>query len=263
MKENELSEQIAEKAVLMSGNKDIQEAKNWIEQHKADPDFNEPIEVEMKPELTDEEARAEAIKLQKQIREKALEIEKQRAIEAEKMRVHQAKEMAEAKRKQKSVEKRLAMEMQMKEKKKLEQEMEMMERKLEEDKRQRFGEKYKPQVKEVKGVKDEFEDLYGKMYNIYRMGQIETLKTCLKTIQIYNKNIIQNPDEPKFQRINGNNPNFQNKVGDVIGGGEILKKIGFELESDGFWVLKNKDLQTKKEIQDLLEQKIHVLNGIL
>lgn len=50
----------------------------WIEEHKDDKDFSDSIEVEKRPDLTDEEARKEAIKLQKEIREKALEIEKEK-----------------------------------------------------------------------------------------------------------------------------------------------------------------------------------------
>jgi len=46
------------------------------------------------------------------------------------------------------------------------------------------------------------------MYNIYRMGQIDVLRTCLKTIHVYTKNILSNPNEEKFKKINGNNPNF-------------------------------------------------------
>lgn len=45
-----------------------------------------------------------------------------------------------------------------------------MERLLEEDKRRRFGDDYKPKEKELKTVMDEAEDLYDKMYKIYRMG---------------------------------------------------------------------------------------------
>lgn len=56
----------------MSGNKDLESTLKWIEENKENKDFGEPIEVEEKPQLTDEEARAEAIKLQKEIREKAL-----------------------------------------------------------------------------------------------------------------------------------------------------------------------------------------------
>lgn len=41
---------------------------------------------------------------------------------------------------------------------------------LEEDKKRRFGENYKPKEKEKKGIEEELEDLYEKMYKIYRMG---------------------------------------------------------------------------------------------
>lgn len=114
------------------------------------------------------------------------------------------------------------MQYRLKEKQKLEKEKDEMEKLLEEDKKRRFGEDYKPNVKEIIGTKNELEDLYNKMYTIYRMGQIKVLLTCVKTIAVYTKNIINNPTEEKFHKINGNNPNFQKRVGDVIGGPEIL-----------------------------------------
>ena len=60
----------------MSGNKTEQEALQWIEQHKNDADFEEPIEVEAKPQLSKEEARRQAKELQAKIRKEAEEIEK-------------------------------------------------------------------------------------------------------------------------------------------------------------------------------------------
>lgn len=45
-----------------------------------------------------------------------------------------------------------------------------MQRILEEDKKRRFGDDYKPQVKVLESMKDEMVDLFDKMYKIYRMG---------------------------------------------------------------------------------------------
>lgn len=65
----------------------------------------------------------------------------------------------------------------------------------------------------------------------------------MKTLSIYTKNIIEKPHEDKFKKINGNNPNFQKRVGDTIGGGEILKRIGFRLDNDGFYHLEKSNVE--------------------
>ena len=83
---------------------------------------------------------------------------------------------------------------------------------------------------------EEFVDLYDKMYKIYRMGQIKELFTCLKTLNIYIGNLLKNPNEQKFHKINSNNANFKKRVGDVIGSQKILQLAGFELDSEGFYV---------------------------
>ena len=90
----------------------------------------------------------------------------------------------------------------------MDREKEEMERLLEEDKKRRFGEDYKGNEKVEKGLKEELEELYGKMYKIYRMGQVAQLKTCLKTLSVYAKNLVEQPLEEKFHKINGNNANF-------------------------------------------------------
>lgn len=38
-------ETVAQKAVLLSGNKTEEDALNWINEHKNDPDFNEPVVI--------------------------------------------------------------------------------------------------------------------------------------------------------------------------------------------------------------------------
>ena len=35
----------------------------WVEEHKNDADFDDPVEVEARPEMSEEEARKEAIRL--------------------------------------------------------------------------------------------------------------------------------------------------------------------------------------------------------
>lgn len=54
---------IAEKAVLMSGNETAEKALAWIEQHKGDADFAEPVVIEEKPQMSPEEAALKAREL--------------------------------------------------------------------------------------------------------------------------------------------------------------------------------------------------------
>lgn len=60
-------------------------------------------------------------------------------------------------------------------------------------------------------------------------------------------NIIKNPTEPKYRRINMGNQVYQNKVATVFGGNEALQAIGFEPE-DTFLVNKSQDIEEMKEI---------------
>ena len=39
------SDLISKKACLLSGNKDLESAEKWIEDHKNDADFNEPVQI--------------------------------------------------------------------------------------------------------------------------------------------------------------------------------------------------------------------------
>jgi uncharacterized UBP type Zn finger protein len=45
LKAKGFSDLIAKKACLLSGNKDVESAEKWIEEHKNDADFNEPVQI--------------------------------------------------------------------------------------------------------------------------------------------------------------------------------------------------------------------------
>lgn len=53
-------------------------------------------------------------------------------------------------------------------------------------------------------------------------------KTCFKTISVYISNILKNPTEEKFRKINLTNEAFQKRIGKINGGLSILKGAGFE-----------------------------------
>jgi hypothetical protein len=248
---------VAEKAVLFSGNKDVEAATAWITDHQNDPDFNDPVQVEQKPQLTPEEARAKARELQRMIREKTLREEQEAEIEREKTRIAMNKGLTEAKRQMDEAQQKIALETYLREKNQAERDKQEMLRLLEEDKRRKLGDKYKEKEKQAqnKTTKQGFEEIYDKMYKVYRMGQLDTLRTCLNTLNTVVGNVLKNPSEEKFQKINASNPNFSAKVKDVIGGLNLLNFIGF-YEQDGFFVLKEANVQFLGEIKELIEASL-------
>lgn len=47
------------------------------------------------------------------------------------------------------------------------------------------------------------------------------------------RNIVKEPENPKFRRIRMSNPKIREAVGEVVGGIELLEHVGFELKEEG------------------------------
>lgn len=93
----------AEKALILTGNKSVEQAVEWCFQHADDPDIDEPLQIvtnegAAKPKLTPEEAKKKADELYAKARAKREAEEKQEAIEREKNRLRSGKEITMAKR---------------------------------------------------------------------------------------------------------------------------------------------------------------------
>lgn len=253
------SQLIAEKAVILSGNTTAEAALAWIKEHEKDADFSEPIIIEKpKSNLTPEEAKRKAKELQAELRKKALEREKQDELEREKQRIKMGKELTEARRIQEEQKKKRELNMYLKEREKDEADKQKMLQVLEEDKKRRLGDKYNVKNKAEKTTKEKFNDIYDKMYKIYRMGQLDILRVCIKTLGIYIKNLIKDPANPKFTSINASNANFCKRVKDVIGGEHMLGLVGFVLV-DGMFVIDKPDMGVLKEVAELLNDKLTAL----
>lgn len=252
---------ISQKAVLLSGNKTYEDALKWIQDHKEDKDFEEPITIEEPPKMSKDEARLKALELGMEIRKKALETEKKNKFEAEKLRMKMAKEMGDTRRKVKEQQTKLEMESYLREKKKVQDEKEKMLEKLERDKRERFGDKVVKKVGKKKTDRQRFSEIYSKMYNIYRMGQIQFLMRCLKTMRIYLKNIIKDPKEMKFRKINASNKGFCSRIKECIGGTNLLEVFGFKFVN-GFYVLEVVEVQRLEVFDEYLEEKLMGLENI-
>jgi len=81
-------------------------------------------------------------------------------------------------------------------------------------------------------------------------------KTAFKTCHVVLSNVLKDPNEEKFKRINLSNENFQKKVGKITGSLSILKGAGFVEQADGFLVLDAIDPSVVKEAIRLLENNL-------
>lgn len=249
------SQLIAEKAVLMSGNESVEKALQWVEAHKADKDFEEPVVIEEKPQMSAEEAALKAKELQDRIRAKMKAEEEKNALEAEKQRVRMGKELTEQRRVMEEQQKKRDLEEYLRRKEQDERDREEMVRVLEADKKARFGDKYVEATKaKSRSTKEELNDTYDKMYKIYRMGELSTLHTCIKTLASIVSKVVANPADAQYREINALNPNFCQRVKDVIGGVQMLLTMGFQ-ERDSKFIMDKVDLDKLKEIEEFLVTK--------
>eukprot|EP00177_Eucheuma_denticulatum_P000207 GFKZ01000362.1.p1 GENE.GFKZ01000362.1~~GFKZ01000362.1.p1 ORF type:complete len:479 (-),score=91.17 GFKZ01000362.1:741-2177(-) len=93
----------AEKALILTGNKSVEQAVEWCFQHADDPDVDDPLQIVTsegapKPKLSPEEAKKKAEELYMKARLKREAEEKKEEIEREKNRLRSGKEMTMAKR---------------------------------------------------------------------------------------------------------------------------------------------------------------------
>uniref|UniRef100_T1J6F2 UBX domain-containing protein n=1 Tax=Strigamia maritima TaxID=126957 RepID=T1J6F2_STRMM len=66
-------------------------------------------------------------------------------------------------------------------------------------------------------------------YMIHTLNKRDKIDVCVKTLEKYLENILEKPDEEKFQKIRINNRAFQEKVAGLLGVKEFLLASGFEL----------------------------------
>ena len=211
-------------------------------------------------QLNPEEARLKALELQKQVRAKVREKEKQAELEREKKRIQMGKELTEARRKIEETQTKLNLEHIQKTKKKQEEEKERMRKLIEADKKARFGDDYNKK-KDKNNVKEEFNKIFNQMYKIYRYTDKNTLLSCMKTLNKYFSNILKNPNENKFRSIKQENKVFQNRIKNVVGGVNILTTVGFENEN-GFYVF-NGDINDLQTIYNQIEQEISKMDNMM
>jgi hypothetical protein len=190
------------------------------------------------------------------------------AEEQEKNRIRITKELALAKKRMEEDQQKIDMDRQRREKKEFEDAKRRMLEQLERDKQERFGKsgatglptggtvptqaapkKMEP-IEQVKHGLKTVRTLYTED------RQPGLAKTCFKTISVYLTNILKNPTEEKYRKINLTNDAFQKRVGKINGALSILKGAGFEDAPDDTLILHNLDEQVVKEALRLLENNL-------
>ena len=78
--------------------------------------------------------------------------------------------------------------------------------------------------------------------------------TCLKTAATMIKNVLKDPTNEKFKRINLDNEAVQKRLGKVNGGLAIMRGAGFKQNPDGSntYIIENPDTTTLEKAVELL-----------
>ena len=124
----------------------------------------------------------------------------------------------------------------MAEKKKAKEEKARMLQRLEDDKRDRFGANYVAQEaqKKEKPPKELIDTGIKTVNQIYTNSRAPGVaKTCFKTCSTFGTNVLKDPSQEKFRKVNLDNENVKKRVGDLSGAKSILKGMGFIPNPDG------------------------------
>ncbi len=192
-----------------------------------------------KPQLSKEEKEKILNEKIEAMRKFKAEEEKRIAEEQEANRIRAQKDMLIAKRKMEESQAKIALEQQQREKREFMDAKKEMLRKLKADKRARGmevsdsdeedggGKKVKKGIETVKeGIK-----IVETLYTEERQPGIA--KTCFKTFHTICKNILKDPSEDKFRRLNLTNEKIQQRISKIHGGLMMLKGVGFKVVDHG------------------------------
>jgi hypothetical protein len=174
---------VAEKALFFTQSASVEAAQQWLEEHKSDPDFLEPLFIVRGPQqskLSPEEAKKKAKELQAKIREDRAKRDKAAELEGEIARLKSGKNLTQAQRELEELQTKLAMEKLKREREETENAKRKILEEIEKDRRDRG---LKPVAHVQKPVREIFPDIVKKMQKIYPDNEI--VKICLKTLGIY------------------------------------------------------------------------------
>ncbi|CAG9315848.1 unnamed protein product [Blepharisma stoltei] len=260
LKEMGFSTTVCEKSLFLTGNNSVESAFEWINEHQNDPDFEEELRIvgqaQNKQKLSKEEAQRKARELQEELKRKRIQKEKEEELQREKDRIRSTRELAEAKRKFEEQESKRATELYLREKKKTEDELKKMHELLKKDKEARTGKKATEDAASAKPPQEKMASAIKTVKTLYpNFRNPGVAAQTLNTLKAYITNIVSNPEEEKFQRIRIENKAFQDRIAKVSGAIVFLKAAGFE-EENGFYVLKNRNLELLQEGIRMLDDAI-------
>ena len=129
---------------------------------------------------------------------------------------------------------------------------------LERDKRERFGGSggaaaAAQQKQQEKSPEEQVEHGIKTVKTLYtEIRQPGVAKTCLKTCATFIKNVIKDPTNEKFRKINLDNENVQKRLAKVNGGLAIMRGVGFKQNPDGTntYVIDEPNLEVLKKAVD-------------
>ena len=217
--------------------------------------MNRQKEDPPKPKMSDAEARMKARELQEQIRKKMKAQEEAAEREREKEQIKGGKALVDAKAKHEEAAIIRDAERRKKEKLENEKAMRAMEEQLRRDKEERFGKKFSssgkssssdktPIQKAEQGVK-----IIKELYPAFRHPEVA--ENCFKLLKAYLSNLLKDPENEKFRKINKENKAFSERIGKVEGGLFFLRAVGFE-DDGSFLVMKKADTELIKSALELL-----------
>ncbi|EEF34340.1 ubiquitin-associated uba/ubx domain-containing protein, putative [Ricinus communis] len=213
-----------------------------------------------KPSLTPEEMKLKAQDLKERARKKKEEEEKRTEREREKERIRIGKELLEAKRIEEENERKRLLALRKAEKEEERRAREKIRQKLEEDKAERRRKlglppedpaTTKPSTPVVEEKKSSLP--------VRPATKAEQMRECLRTLKQTHKdddakvkrafqtlltyigNVAKNPNEEKYRKIRVNNQTFQDRVGSLKGGVELLELCGFEKIEGGEFLFLHRD----------------------
>lgn len=267
------SKEAAEKALKDSGGTTVDDVLEWIETTGSPETLNElsmrygskEIEVDngtgaasgnfskendtdankgaTKKELTPDEIQEKVLALQKKIRQRKMQKEKEEAIEREKKRILTMKELQERKRQMEEQEKQMLIEARIREKYEHAKEKERQLEKFKLEYKERFGVEYKEEIKKKtidqlseNEKREEIGILINSLKNKYKDKKKE-LVTSLNILKTYFTNIKNNILEKKYQSIRKENKVFSEKINIYDEMLQVMLLVGF-VDSGEHYTLK-------------------------
>ncbi|XP_022887975.1 UBX domain-containing protein 1-like isoform X3 [Olea europaea var. sylvestris] len=252
------SEAQARKALHHSGNLSIEAAVNWIIDNENDAATDEmpmclqdPVNIEIEeidPRLISEEVKLCAQELRNRSRKKKAEEKKKFESEREKERIRVGKELLEAKEMAEERERKRFLAQRKAEKEEERRAREKIRQKLQQDKAERRVGLGLPR-EAVEGATSTI-PATSLLQGTRPAEKAELLRECLRTLKRHNKedntvtrafrtlliyvrNVVKNPEEGKFRKIRISNPAFQDRVGKFRDAIKFLELCGFERVEGG------------------------------